>query len=389
MGIGIVGGAMTQRSKQSIAGVAVLAIVWLSAVVITNGQAASTAAAPPMAEQVFKNVQVLKGIPVNEFMGTMGVFSAALGMSCEDCHAAGDADWSVYATDSPRKQMARVMITMMATINKTHFRGRQVVTCYTCHRGSARPRSTADLAELYGTAPFGDPNAIIEQAPNAPKADEILDKYIQAIGGAQRVAALRSYVAKGTSAGYGPENEPRPLEIYSRAGQRTTIIRTSGGDSTTTYDGTSGWIAAPFRPVAVLALSPQEVDGLKFEADLALPAGIKTALSNWRVGLATAINDKEVQVVQGSTARGGTATLYFDSETGLLVRHVRYNDSPVGRISRQTDYSDYREVAGVKMPFKWTDTWLDGRDVVELTDVQPNANIDAAKFAKPAAPVAK
>ena len=389
MGIGIVGGAMTQRSKQSSAGVAVLAIVWLSAVVITNGQAASTAAAPPMAEQVFKNVQVLKGLPVNEFMGTMGVFSAALGMSCEDCHAAGDADWSVYATDSPRKQMARVMITMMATINKTHFRGRQVVTCYTCHRGSARPRSTADLAELYGTAPFGDPNAIIEQAPNAPKADEILDKYIQAIGGAQRVAALRSYVAKGTSAGYGPENEPRPLEIYSRAGQRTTIIRTSGGDNTTTYDGTSGWIAAPFRPVAVLALSPQEVDGLKLEADLALPAGIKKALSNWRVGLATVIDDKEVQVVQGSTARGGTATLYFDTETGLLVRHVRYNDSPVGRISRQTDYSDYREVAGVKMPFKWTDTWLDGRDVVELTDVQPNATIDAAKFAKPGAPAVK
>ena len=107
-----------------------------------------------MAEQVFKNVQVLKGIPVNEFMGTMGIFSAALGMSCEDCHAAGDADWSVYATDSPRKQMARVMVTMMATINKTHFRGRQVVTCYTCHRGSARPRATADLAELYGTPPF-------------------------------------------------------------------------------------------------------------------------------------------------------------------------------------------------------------------------------------------
>ena len=123
--------------------------------------------------------------------------------------------------------------------------------------------------------------------------------------------------------------------------------------------------------------------------DLALPAGLKKALANWRVGLSTVIDDKEVQVVQGSTARGGTATLYFDAETGLLVRHVRYNDSPVGRISRQTDYSDYREVAGVKMPFKWTDTWLDGRDVVELTDVQPNANIDAAKFAKPAAPVAK
>jgi hypothetical protein len=379
---------MTKRSKHSIAGVAVLAVVWLSAVVITSGQTASNSAVPPMAETVFKNVQVLKGIPVNEFMGTMGIFSAALGMSCEDCHAAGDADWSVYATDSPRKQMARVMVTMMATINKTHFRGRQVVTCYTCHRGTARPRSIADLADLYGSVE-SDPNTIFEQAPNAPKADDILDKYIQAIGGAQRVAALKSYVAKGTNAGYGPENEPRPFEIYSRPNQRTMIIRTSAGDSTTTYDGTNGWIAAPFRPVAVLALSPQEVDGLKLEADLALPIDIKKALTNWRVGLSTVIDDKDVQVVQGTTARGSTATLYFDSETGLLVRHVRYNDSPVGRISRQTDYSDYREVAGVKMPFKWTDTWLDGRDVVELSDVQANVNIDAARLARPAPPTAR
>jgi outer membrane lipoprotein-sorting protein len=380
---------MRGSAKQSIVSGAALAAVWVAAVAVASGQGGPAPAAPPMADQVFKNVQVLKGIPVNEFMGTMGIFSASLGMSCEDCHAAGDADWSVYATDSPRKQMARVMVTMMATINKTNFRGRQVVTCYTCHRGSARPRATADLADLYGTAPLSDPNAVIEQAPNAPKADQILDKYVQAIGGAQRVAALKSYAAKGSSAGYGPENEPRPLEIYSRPGQRTTVIRTSGGDSTTTYDGTSAWIAAPFRPVAVLALSPQEVDGLKLEADLALPTGIKQALTNWRVGLTTVINDREVQVVQGTTARGGTATLYFDAESGLLVRHVRYNDSPVGRISRQTDYSDYREVAGVKMPFKWTDTWLDGRDIVELSDVQPNVNIDSAKFAKPAAPVAK
>jgi outer membrane lipoprotein-sorting protein len=361
----------------------VLAIIWLSAVVITSGQAASTPAAPPMAETVFKNVQVLKGIPVNEFMGTMGIFSAALGMSCEDCHAAGDADWSVYATDSPRKQMARVMVTMMATINKTHFRGRQVVTCYTCHRGTARPRSIADLADLYGSVE-SDPNTIFEQAPNAPKADEILDKYIQAIGGAQRVAALKSYVAKGTNAGYGPENEPRPFEIYSRPNQRTMIIRTSAGDSTTTYDGTSGWIAAPFRPVAVLALSPQEVDGLKLEADLALPSGIKTALTNWRVGLATVIDGKDVQVVQGTTARGSTATLYFDSETGLLVRHVRYNDSPVGRISRQTDYSDYRDVAGVQLPHHVVLTWTDGQNTYNFKQIRPNVTIEAARFARPA-----
>ncbi len=223
--------------------------VWLLGVVLIGGQAAP-AQTPPMSDAVFKNVQVLKGIPVNEFMGTMGVFSASLGMSCEDCHAAGDANWAVYATDSPRKQMARVMVLMMANINRTNFGGRQVVTCYTCHRGSARPRAIADLADLYGV-PTPDPNAVFEQARLAPSADEVLDKYIQAVGGAQRLAALTSVVAKGISVGYGPEAEKRPVDIYARAqGQRTTIIHTSAGDSTTTYDGNSGWIAAPFRPVA-------------------------------------------------------------------------------------------------------------------------------------------
>ena len=379
---------MTLGSKGTIGAVSGTACAWLLGVVSVAAQA-GPAQTPPVAETVFKNVQVLKGLPVNEFMGTMGIFSASLGMSCEDCHAAGDATWSVYATDSPRKQMARVMVLMMATINKTNFGGRQVVTCYTCHRGSARPRATANLAELYGTPPDADPNAVFEQARLAPAADEVLDKYLQAIGGAQRLAGLTSFVAKGTSVGYGPESEKRAVEIFARVGQRTTIIHTSGGDSTTTYDGNSGWIAAPFRPVAVLALSGQDVDGLKLDADLAFPAGIKQALTKWRVGLSTTINDRDVQAVQGTTARGATATLYFDAESGLLVRQVRYVDSPVGRISTQVDYADYREVSGVKMPFRWTLTWLDGREQFELSGVQPNAAIDSARFAKPAAPVAR
>jgi photosynthetic reaction center cytochrome c subunit len=382
---------MRRLVNRTMAGVVASAAVWLSSVVLTSGQAPQAGPPPgvPMAEQVFKNVQVLKGIPVNEFMGTMGVFSAALGMSCEDCHAAGDENWAVYAKDSPRKQMTRVMVLMMANINRTHFGGRQVVTCYSCHRGSARPRATADLAELYGTPPGTDPNAVFEQARGAPAAEEVLDKYVQAIGGAQRIAALTSFVAKGTSVGYGPENEPRPAEVFARRGQLTTIVRTSAGDHTTVYDGRAGWMAAPFRPVAVLALSDQDVDGLKLDADLAFPNTIRQALTKWRVGQPAVIDDREVQVVQGTTARGATATLYFDMESGLLVRQVRYTDSPVGRLPRQTDYSDYRDVAGVKMPFKWTVTWLDGRDTVELTDVQPNVTIDAARFARPSTPVAK
>src|SRR5437660_12193879 len=113
---------------------------------LADGQA-SPEQKPLMAEEIFKNVRVLKGIPVDEFMSTMGVFSAALGMSCEDCHAANDSKWANFALDtSPRKQMARRMIRMVTTINKDNFGGRQMITCWTCHRGINSPKITPNLA---------------------------------------------------------------------------------------------------------------------------------------------------------------------------------------------------------------------------------------------------
>src|SRR5438876_8701589 len=179
------------------------------ALVVAGFSIAQTAPAqrPQMAEDVFKNVQVLKGIPVDEFMSTMGVFSAALGMSCEDCHAANDAKWENYALDtSPRKLTARRMIQMVTAINKDNFGGRQMVTCWSCHRGGDHPKITPNLATLYNMP--DEPDDVVPSAPGAPPADQILDKYIQAIGGVQRLASLTSFIAKGTSVGYGPEGTP-------------------------------------------------------------------------------------------------------------------------------------------------------------------------------------
>jgi hypothetical protein len=361
------------------------AIAFLLAVVSVGGQAPDQRA--PLAEEVFRNVQVLKGVAVNDFMGTMGIFSAALGMSCEDCHRAGDSNWDAYAVDNPRKQMARSMVVMMATINKTHFGGRQAVTCFSCHRGTDRPKVTPDMARLYDVPPPEDPRDIVEQAARAPSPDQVLDKYLAAIGGAARAAGLTSLRATGTSAGYGPDGDQRPLEIFAKApNQRTAIVRSPSGDSTTVFDGRAGWIAAPFRPVPVLALSGGDLDGVRLDAELLFPGRIKQALGRWRVGQPIAIDEHEVQVVQGTGAGGVTATLYFDAETGLLRRQLRYVESPVGRIPTQVDYSDYREVAGVKMPFRWTVTWLDGRDTIELTEVRPNVPIDASRFNRPAPP---
>jgi outer membrane lipoprotein-sorting protein len=109
-------------------------------------------------------------------------------------------------------------------------------------------------------------------------------------------------------------------------------------------------------------------------------------LSQWRVGPPSTIEDRDVTLVQGTIDGRYPVNLYFDDETGLLARMVRYSDSLVGLAPTQVDYSDYREVAGVKMPFKWTVTWLDGRSAIQLSEVQPNAAIDPSKFARPAPP---
>ena len=378
---------MSDASRRTVLGATAIAVVWLVAAVLVAGQAGPQPR-PPMAEDVFKNIRVLKGIPVDEFMGTMGVFSAALGISCADCHADSDTSWENYALDTiPKKVTARRMVQMMGAINQSSFGGRQVVTCYTCHRGSDRPKVTPSLAVLYGDPPPEEPDDIVKQAPGAPSADQVLDKYIQALGGAQRLSAITSFVAKGMSVGYGPEGTMRPVEIFAKApGQRTTIIHTLDGDSTTVHDGRTAWLAAPHRPVPVLGLSGGDLDGIRLDAELSFPARIKQTLSDWRVGVPTEIENRPVDVVQGTGAGGVLATFYFDRSSGLLVRLVRYADSRVGRLPTQIDYSDYRDVAGIKMPFKWRMAWLDGLENFELTDVQPNAPVDAAKFTRPAAP---
>ena len=140
----------------------------------------------------------------------------------------------------------------------------------------------------------------------------------------------------------------------------------------------------PLTVLGEYALGGGELDGARLEAQLSFPGQIKQVLTNWRVSAPTAIDDRLVQVVQGNGPRGLVATLYFDDESGVLVRLVRFSPSPIGRVPTQVDYGDYREVGGIKMPFRTTISWLDGRDEFELTQFQLNAAIDASKFGRPA-----
>jgi photosynthetic reaction center cytochrome c subunit len=359
---------------------------WLIMVLPFQSVAAQGPAKPLMSEVAFKNIQVLKGIPVDEFMGTMGLFSGALSVCCGDCHTGAGTSNPKWEDDPPRKKTARRMVQMVNQINKDNFGGRQVVTCWTCHRGGQSPATTPTLDAIYSTPVFTPPD-ILPVAPPAtsgtPPADQILDKYIQALGGAQRVAALTSYTAKGNSNLYGEVRED-PFEIYAKApNQLATTVHQREGDMARTFDGRDAWVMLPLTVVQEYQLNASALEGGKLDAEMAFPGGIKQFFTNWRVTYPTTLDGKDVYVVQGSGPTGLLGTFYFDKQTGLLTRMVRYANSAVGRVPTQIDYSDFRPVAGVMMPFKWTFGWVSGREEYTVTAYQPNVPVDAAKFAKP------
>jgi len=361
---------------------------------------------PLLAEQVFKNVQALRGIPVDDFLGTMGIMAAALQFDCSDCHVGAGTDKVDWAADTPRKRMARSMVNMVATINKTNFGGRQMVTCWTCHRNRDKPLVTPSMAIMYGT-PAYEPDDVIVQAPGAPSAEAILDRYIQAVGGVQRLTGLTSFTGKGTSVGFGGFGGGGDVEIIAKApDKRATIIlfkqETGRGDQVRTYDGRAGWVRTPLNVLGEFQLTGTDLDGARVDAQLSFPGQIKQILTNWKTGPPTSITDLPapssqsslqqgvtsethvVDVVQGTGPRDLLVTLYFDKQNGLLLRELRYGSSPIGRIPTQIDFADYRDVGGIKLPFHITYAWLDGRDSIVLNEIRTNVPVDETKFGRPA-----
>jgi hypothetical protein len=179
------------------------------------------------------------------------------------------------------------------------------------------------------------------------------------------------------------------VRIYAKfPDQRTTIIEFKDhpdrGDSTRTFNGRAGWIRTPRALLKEYELTGSELDGTRLDAQLSFPSQIKLIFTNLHAGFPDSVNGHDVEVVQGNGPRGLLATLYFDRESGLLVRLVRYSRSPIGRVPTQVDYSDYRDVGGIKFPFQYVFSWLDGKDSFKLTEVKTNVPIDAARFEKPA-----
>src|SRR5262249_33229007 len=127
---------------------------------------------PLLSEQAFRNIQLLRGIPVDEFMQTMGFFSASTGLNCTECHTEeSGGDWAKYADDAPLKQTARKMIVMVTAINQANFGGQREVTCWSCHRGVNRPQVIPRLSVQYSNVMDDEPDETVVGF-GVPSADQ-------------------------------------------------------------------------------------------------------------------------------------------------------------------------------------------------------------------------
>ena len=379
---------MTAGSRRLFLGATAIGVMCLLGAAIEAGQAAApaqnTQERVPITDEVFKNIQLLKGIPVDTFFDAMGMFANAMGNDCTFCHVSkAYFDKAAFAEQTPRMMRARQMIVMMNAINKQYFGGQTRVTCYTCHAGNQSPRADPSFLAQYGT-PIEDPNVRDFPTDQRIMANQVFDKYIQAVGGADRIAKFTSYVAKGTYAGFDTSFDKVQMELYGKApAQQAMVVHLGIGASTRTFDGRNGWMAGPDTPLPLVTLTEGNLDRARLEAMVAFPStALLKAFPQWRGGR-TAIDDQEVIVLQGSVDGQPVANFYFDN-AGLLIRFIRWTRTPVGFVPTEVNYSDYRDVAGVKVPFQRRVTQTYMQMTIELTDVQPNARIDDARFARPA-----
>jgi len=349
-----------------------------AAVACLSAHAEEPAAQPQTAEQVFKNIQALKGTPADQVRPAMQFISASLSVDCEFCHVKDKFD----SDEKRNKQTARKMIAMTLAVNKDSFNGKREVTCYSCHQGHHEPISTPPVLE--GDAEPTEHEAEHEAPHSAtpqPTTTQVLEKYVAAVGGADAMHKISSRTAKGAISFAGHES---PLDLFAKApDKRMTVMHSAHGESITAFDGKVGWLGNTGQPPH--EMTGAEIEAVKLDADFYFPLRIKEIFSTVRMGRPETIDGQPVYVLFGVREGKPPVRLYFDQSSGLLVRMLRLADTPVGRNPTQIDYADFRETDGIRIPYRWTLARPNGRFTIELKEVQQNVPIPDDKFAAPPA----
>jgi len=322
-------------------------------------------------EQKFKNIQILKGLPATELDPTMAFISGSLGVRCSYCHVN-----QFEKDDKPTKLTARRMMQMVFDLNKANFNNQREVSCYTCHRGKPVPVSVPVVGQNLWA--LGSSSS---KSETLPSVKQILDRYVQALGGVEALTKITTRVAKGSRVG--ADGVLVPEEVYQKAPNKLlTITSYPNVVFSNGFNGTAVW-GYSSRDGAT-PLSGKFLDQVKRDAVFYKELKLEELYSKLTVLEKAPIGDAAAYVIQATPVNGPPEKLFFDLKTGLLVRRYVESDTPLGKLPLQTDYEDYRDVEGVKQPFmiRWSmpgRIW--GR---KIDEIKQNVPLDDAKFNAPA-----
>ncbi|HXI25394.1 MAG TPA: photosynthetic reaction center cytochrome c subunit family protein [Pyrinomonadaceae bacterium] len=355
-----------------------------------------------------KNVKLLGDLPVSQFIPVMNYFAVSMGRRCNFCHVNNNGQWD-YASDAkPEKNNARAMIKLVLDTNKT-LSGLKLdpIACYTCHRGRNNPQSGITLplavpspppgggqgqARPAGTpagpgaagTPGAQPQGSPTPRPTPTPADEIIGKYVTAIGGQANIDKVKSRTLTGSSTN-GAGN-PIPFEILQAPPNKFYIRATVGqGVIERGFDGQAGWEKSAR---GVRQLDPVEISRLQGSINLWGNLKLKEQYTRLRTVGRDKVGDRDTYVILATRSETESERLFFDIETGLLLRRITYLRTMIGTIPEQFDFEDYREVDGVKLPFTVRVSSVDAGNPVAtrtFSEMKLNTPADESKFKMPAA----
>lgn len=336
-------------------------------------------------EMVSKNIQVLKGMPESQLLPVMHLMRTALGVRCDFCHIAENGKY--WMDDKPAKQTARRMIQMVFEINKANFGGEPVVTCNSCHRGSTKPTGVPAIGQAaFENTTKAEPGENVSKS--LPAVEAILNQYVEASGGKRALEGIQTRVIEAsmlTPKLVNPSGKPFAVEIYQKAPNKLMWVIT-GADGSFTYQGFNGKVGWIKRPNLQREMTGAELAQIKQQADFYKELNFKDQFSTLKVITTQKVNERDAYLVEGVNSSGKIEKLFFDTETGLLVRRVDFNKTILGLDPVQTDFLDYREVNGVKLPFTIQTSYLDHthyNTTRKVSQIKHNVPVDDAKFEVP------
>jgi hypothetical protein len=331
-----------------------------------------------------KNVQLLTNLSDAQLGLAMNNMSASLGVHCDFCHVFNEQTKHLdFASDAKEeKKTGREMIKLVLDLNEKNFHGRPIVGCYTCHLGKEHP-STIVALPLPASAPMKTHEAEEAERKTYPAAKDVVAKYITAIGGeaAAKKLATSSMTATGTRTDAGGRSTP--LEVFSAGGK--TLVRSTpaeGPQMAQMFAPESAWMQGRegTRTVTGADASTSYLFARAYQPVTTLP-------ENARVGSKETIDGHETWAVSAPIDEHTRQRVWFDATTGLAVRRLITVDSPVGRIPTQTDFDDYRDVNGVKVPFTVKVSSVNGGQNAtrKYTSIELGKSVDEKMFEAPKA----